>query len=83
VIILGVILLVLGLLLSVPILYTLGIILLVIGVILYILGSVGRPLAGRRHYWSVQSGSCPRIALRTPVRPARFETEPTVTGFWL
>jgi len=50
-IILGIVLLVLGYLLHVPILWTLGIILLVVGAVLYLLGSVGRPLAGRRHYW--------------------------------
>jgi len=50
-IILGIVLLVLGYLLHVSILWTLGIILLVVGAVLYLLGSVGRPLAGRRHYW--------------------------------
>lgn len=50
-IILGVILLVVGYLLSIPILSTLGIILAVVGVILVLLGSVGRPLGGRRHYF--------------------------------
>ena len=47
---LGVILLILGFVLKVHILWTLGIILLVIGAALWILGSVGRPVAGRR-YW--------------------------------
>jgi Family of unknown function (DUF6131) len=51
VIIAGVVLLLLGFLLHVPILWTLGIIVLVIGAVLFILGSVGRPVAGRRHYW--------------------------------
>jgi hypothetical protein len=50
-IILGVILLVLGLLLKIGILTTIGIILLVVGAVLFLLGSVGRPIAGRRHYW--------------------------------
>jgi Family of unknown function (DUF6131) len=49
-IVLGIILLVLGFFLKVPILTTLGIILLVIGAVLWVLGSVGRPVAGRR-YW--------------------------------
>jgi hypothetical protein len=49
-IILGVILLILGFVFGIPILWTIGIILLVIGAILWILGSVGRPVAGRR-YW--------------------------------
>ena len=47
---LGILLLVLGYVLPVPILSTLGTILLVIGVILLILGGVGRPVGGRR-YW--------------------------------
>jgi len=50
-IILGIVLLLLGLLVDIPILTTLGIILVVVGAVLFILGSVGRPIAGRRHYW--------------------------------
>jgi len=50
VIILGIVLLVLGYFLSISILTTLGIILVVIGAVLFILGSVGRPVGGRR-YW--------------------------------
>jgi hypothetical protein len=49
-IVLGIILLVLGYVLPVPLLATLGWILVVIGVVFFILGSVGRPVAGRR-YW--------------------------------
>ena len=49
-IVLGNILLILGFFLKVPILGTLGIILVVIGAVLWVLGSVGRPVAGRR-YW--------------------------------
>ena len=51
VIILGVILVILGAVLGVPILYTIGLILLVVGVILWILGSTGRAVGGRAHYW--------------------------------
>ena len=50
-IILGIVLLVLGVLLGIPILYSLGIILLVIGVVLFLLGSTGRAVGGRRHYF--------------------------------
>jgi hypothetical protein len=50
-IILGIILLVVGFLLAIHILWTLGIILVVIGVILELLGAIGRPVMGRRHYW--------------------------------
>lgn len=49
-IVLGLICLVLGYILPIPILVTIGIILLIIGVILLIFGSVGRPIGGRR-YW--------------------------------
>lgn len=49
--ILGVILLLLGLFLKISILWTIGVILLVVGAVLWLLGSVGRPVAGRRHYW--------------------------------
>jgi hypothetical protein len=45
---LGIVLLILGYVLPVPILITLGWILVVIGVIFFILGSVGRPVAGRK-----------------------------------
>ena len=47
---LGIILLILGYVLKVAILETLGIVLLVIGAVLWVLGSVGRPVGGRR-YW--------------------------------
>lgn len=50
-IVLGVILLVAGFLLKISILWTLGIIVLVIGVVLFALGSVGRTVGGRRHYY--------------------------------
>jgi hypothetical protein len=50
-IVLGLILLVVGYLLPISILVTLGIILIVIGVVLELLGTVGRPVLGRRHYW--------------------------------
>lgn len=50
-IILGIILLVVGFILSIPILWTIGIILLVIGLILMLLGMAGREVGGRRHYY--------------------------------
>ena len=48
---LGVVLLLLGFLLGIPILWTLGVILLVVGVVLWILGAAGREIGGRRHYY--------------------------------
>jgi len=50
-IVLGIVLLILGFLLGVPILWTIGIILIVIGVVLMLLGSTGRAVGGRRHYY--------------------------------
>lgn len=50
-IILGIVLIVVGFLVPIPILTTIGVILLVVGVILAILGGVGRSVGGRRHYW--------------------------------
>ena len=50
-IILGLVLLLLGVLLSIPILYTLGVILLVVGLVLMLVGRSGTAFAGRRHYW--------------------------------
>jgi hypothetical protein len=49
--ILGVILIILGAIFGVPVLYTIGIILVVIGAVLFLLGSLGRQLGPRRHYW--------------------------------
>jgi hypothetical protein len=51
VLILGLVLLVIGFIAKIAILWTIGIILLVIGVLLWILGSMGRPVGGRRYYW--------------------------------
>jgi hypothetical protein len=50
-IILGVILLIAGFILKISILWTIGIILLVVGAILAVLGSTGRAVGGRRHYF--------------------------------
>ena len=48
---LGIILLILGFIAKIAILWTLGIILLVIGAVLFLLGSMGRAVGGRRHYY--------------------------------
>jgi hypothetical protein len=49
--ILGVVLLILGAVLDVPILYTIGGVLAVVGAILWILGGMDRGIGGRRHYF--------------------------------
>jgi Family of unknown function (DUF6131) len=51
VIILGAILLILGVLFHVAILSTIGVVLLAVGVVLWVLGSTGRAVGGRRHYY--------------------------------
>jgi hypothetical protein len=48
---LGIILLIIGLIANVAILTTIGIILLVVGLILAALGTMGRAVGGRRHYY--------------------------------
>jgi hypothetical protein len=48
---LGIILLIIGFIVGIPILWTLGVILLVIGLILAVLGMAGRSVGGRRHYY--------------------------------
>ena len=50
-IILGLILLLLGLLPNISILTTIGIIVLVVGLVLLLLGSTGRAVGGRRHFF--------------------------------
>ena len=50
-IIVGLILLVLGLILSIPILWVIGLVLVAVGAILWIAGSVGNGVGGRRHYY--------------------------------
>ena len=50
-IILGIVLLLLGLLLKVPILWTIGIVVLIVGLVLLLLGSTGRAVGGRKHFF--------------------------------
>ena len=50
-IVLGLVLLVIGFVAKIPILWTLGIIALVVGLILLALGTAGRELGGRRHWY--------------------------------
>ena len=48
---LGIILLIIGFVVGIPILWTLGVILLVIGLVLAVLGMAGHAVGGRRHYY--------------------------------
>ncbi len=47
----GVVLMIIGLLLHVPVLWSLGVIVLVIGLVLWLLGAIGHAVGGRRHYY--------------------------------
>lgn len=51
VIVLGIILLIIGLLAKIAVLWTIGIIVLVVGAILALLGTTGRAVGGRRHWY--------------------------------
>ena len=48
---LGVILLIIGFIVGIPVLYTIGIILALAGVVLAILGGTGRRVGGRAHWY--------------------------------
>jgi uncharacterized membrane protein len=50
-IVLGLILLIIGFIASVPILWTIGVVLVLVGLVLMVLGSMGRAVGGRRHYY--------------------------------
>ncbi|MGD9705879.1 MAG: DUF6131 family protein [Acidimicrobiia bacterium] len=50
-IVIGLVLLLLGFFLSIPLLWTLGVIVLIVGLVLLVLGSTNRAIGGRRHYW--------------------------------
>jgi hypothetical protein len=50
-IVLGLVLLIIGFIAKVAILWTIGIILVLVGLVLAVLGSMGRAVGGRRHYY--------------------------------
>jgi hypothetical protein len=50
-IVLGIILLLIGFIAKIAILWTIGIVLVLIGLVLVLLGSMGRAVGGRRHYY--------------------------------
>jgi hypothetical protein len=51
VILFGVVLMIIGLLVSVPVLWSLGVIVLTVGLVLWLLGTLGHAVGGRRHYY--------------------------------
>ena len=50
-IILGIVLLIIGFLAHLSVLWTIGIILIVVGVVLALIGTSGRAIGGRRHWY--------------------------------
>jgi len=50
-IIVGLVLMLIGFIAGIPILWSLGILVAVIGLVLLILGTAGREVGGRRHYF--------------------------------
>ncbi len=48
---LGLILLLIGFLLAIHILWIIGLVLLIAGVVIWIMGSMGRTVGGRRHFY--------------------------------
>ena len=50
-IILGIILVIVGAIAKVSVLETIGVVLVVVGLVLLLLGSTGRAIGGRRHYY--------------------------------
>jgi hypothetical protein len=50
-IVLGVILLVVGFIIGIPVLYTIGIVLALAGVVMAVLGGTGRRIGGRAHWY--------------------------------
>ncbi len=50
-IVLGIVLLLIGFIAKIAILWSIGIVLLVVGLVLLALGTAGRAVGGRRHYY--------------------------------
>ena len=50
-IVFGLVLLLIGFILAIPVLWTIGIILLLVGLVFELLGATGRAVGGRRHYF--------------------------------
>ncbi|MEO9221671.1 MAG: hypothetical protein ABI251_07825 [Mycobacteriaceae bacterium] len=48
---LGVILLIVGFIIKIPILWSIGIVVLIIGLVLFALGAMGRTVGPRKHYY--------------------------------
>jgi len=51
VVVFGLVLMIIGFVLGIPVLWSIGVLLLLIGLVLWILGSIGHAVGGRRHYY--------------------------------
>jgi hypothetical protein len=47
----GLVLMLMGFVLGIPVLWSIGVILLIIGLVFWILGAAGHAVGGRRHYY--------------------------------
>ncbi len=50
-ILLGVLLIIVGIVASIPVLYSIGVILAIVGIVLWVLGATGRAVGGRAHWF--------------------------------
>ena len=50
-IILGIVLLLIGFIVSIPIVWSIGVIVLIVGLVLWLLGSLDHAVGGRKHYF--------------------------------
>ncbi|HUX65764.1 MAG TPA: DUF6131 family protein [archaeon] len=48
---LGIVLLIVSMFAKIAVLGSIGLLLIIVGVVLFVLGSMGRSVGGRRHYW--------------------------------
>jgi hypothetical protein len=51
VILLGIVVVILGLIVGMPLLWTVGMIVLAVGIVLALFGTAGHAVGGRTHYW--------------------------------
>jgi hypothetical protein len=48
---LGIVLLIVSMFAKIAVLQSIALLLIIVGVVLFVLGSMGRSVGGRRHYW--------------------------------
>jgi Family of unknown function (DUF6131) len=50
-ILLGIVLLIIGFVAKIAVVWTIGLVVIAIGLLFILLGFIGHPVGGRRHYW--------------------------------